>query len=173
MSSNADIILMDGDRVYRSLKRMSHEIVEQNTADKVIVLFGIDDRGYALANILADILSSIFDSKVKAIQLTRASEEADRAFKELASTDAHEAFFIVVDDVIFSGQTMFSALKKISGGVNLSEIHTAVLVDRGHRKFPVLAEFCGMELPTKLNEHVSVTVGDGKVHQVSLINREN
>jgi pyrimidine operon attenuation protein/uracil phosphoribosyltransferase len=49
-----------------------------------------------------------------------------------------------------------------------SEIHTAVLVDRGHRKFPVKAEFYGMELPTKLDEHVSVVVENQLLQNVKL-----
>ncbi len=65
---------------------------------------------------------------------------------------------------------MFNALKKISERIQPNEMHTAVLVDRGHRKFPVQAEFCGMELPTKLNEHVSVVVDDGEIQQVLLVN---
>lgn len=173
MNSDADLVLMDSNRVSRSLKRMVHEIVEQNSTDKTVILFGINDRGYAISQILADILSSTCDNKVKAIQLPLETEKAEQALKQLQSVEIDESFFITVDDVIFSGHTMFTALKKISDSINLSEIHTAVLVDRGHRKFPVQAEFCGMELPTKLNEHVSVTVEGGKVQQVSLVNQEN
>lgn len=173
MNSDADLVLMDGNRIARSLKRMAHEIVEQNSADKAVILFGIDERGYAVAQTLSDILSTTFENKVKAIPLSLKAGKAEQAFKGLKSAEISESFSITVDDVIFSGQTMFTALKKITNSTNISEIHTAVLVDRGHRKFPVQAEFCGMELPTKLNEHVSVAVEEGKIQQVSLINREN
>lgn len=161
---------MDGARVSRSLKRMAHQIVERNTEDKRIVLFGIDERGWVTANHLDDILGSMLGEKVTSLQLSL-QKDIEPDYEETQSPEISDSFVIIVDDVIFTGQTMFTALKKISESINPSEIHTAVLVDRGHRKFPVQAEFCGMELPTKLNEHVSVAVEDAQIRQVSLVKK--
>ena len=61
--------------------------------------------------------------------------------------------------------------KNISDNLQPTEIHTAVMIDRGHRQFPIRAEFYGMELPTKVNEHVSVVVEDLDVKKVILEKR--
>ncbi len=43
-------------------------------------------------------------------------------------------------------------------------INLAILVDRGHRELPIRADFVGKNIPTALNEEVSVYVEeiDGK-----------
>lgn len=168
MASNSDLVLMDKGRINRSLNRMAHEIAERNSEDRSIILFGIDKRGYAVAQELADIMSPIFESPIQVLQLSLKKDNGSQVFKQLQADKVKGQFIIAVDDVIFSGQTMFTALKTISDGIEPSEIYTAVLIDRGHRKFPIKAEFCGMELPTKLNEHVSVIVEDNSVSNVVL-----
>jgi pyrimidine operon attenuation protein/uracil phosphoribosyltransferase len=159
---------MDTERITRSLKRMAHEIAEQNTANSPVLLFGIDERGYTVARDLADMLTPIFKEKVRSVQLPLKRDNCEQAFEQLKPVTVKESFIIAVDDVIFSGHTMFLALKKITSYIEPSEVHTAVLIDRGHRKFPIKAEFCGMTLPTKLNEHVSVVVDNRNVKKVIL-----
>jgi pyrimidine operon attenuation protein/uracil phosphoribosyltransferase len=145
---------------------MAHEIAEQNVDDAPVAIFGINDRGFAVAKTLADVLNPIFNDEVRLNQLKLTENHSDRSFEDIALPKAH--YPIIVDDVIFSGRTMFKALKLITNNSKLSEIHTAVLVDRGHRKFPIEAEFCGMELPTKLDEHVSVVVENKQIQTVEL-----
>lgn len=168
MDPDTNIVLMDSERVSRSLKRIAHEIAERNKENIPVLLFGIDERGYAIAGELADILTPMFPGKAQAVQLPLKKDNGSQPFEQLNAEAAKESFIIAVDDVIFSGQTMFTALKKISESINPTEIHTAVLIDRGHRKFPILAEFCGMRLPTKHNEHVRVVAETKNVEKVIL-----
>jgi pyrimidine operon attenuation protein/uracil phosphoribosyltransferase len=159
---------MTKERIQRSLKRMAHEINEQDNTNHSLLLFGINQRGYAVANLLGDMLSEIRGKEVEAEQLLLDLEETSDEWRSKAT---EEHFTVIVDDVIFSGQTMFRALKEIDNLFNPNEIHTAVLIDRGHRKYPIKAEFCGMELPTKLNEHVTVQTEGQKLGQVQLMHR--
>ena len=163
-----NLILMDAERIRRSVKRMAYEIMEKNREDKPVFLFGIDHRGFALSQLLEEILNEISGGRVRTVQLPVKKDVSGEDFEKLASVEVADCMPIVVDDVIFSGQTMFKALSRISDSLEPEEIHTAVLVDRGHRKFPILAEFYGMELPTKLNEHVSVSVDNMEVEGVTL-----
>lgn len=166
MDSASELVLMNRERISRSLNRMAHEIAEHNVDDAPIDLFGIDERGHAVARALEDILNPLFNDKVRLFQLTLKEENSHHALEDIALQNNH--YPVIVDDVIFSGKTMFEALKIISTSMKPSEIHTAVLVDRGHRKFPVKAEFYGMELPTKLDEHVSVVVENQLLQNVKL-----
>lgn len=168
MASEADLVLMDKERIVRSLNRMAHEIAEQNIDDQPIVLFGIDERGYVVSQELADILKPLFEGNVQAVQLQLEKGQEDNVFQQFSKSSVSNQFIVAVDDVIFSGETMFTALKTISDAIDPSEIYTAVLIDRGHRKFPIKAKFCGMELPTKLNEHVSVILDGEKTEKVIL-----
>lgn len=166
MDSGSEIVLMSRERILRSLNRMAHEIAEQNVDDAPIKLFGIGERGYAVAQVLEDILSPIFNEEVELSRLKLKQNRPDDSFEDIKLQKNH--YPIIVDDVIFSGRTMFQALKMISNHIDPSEIHTAVLIDRGHRKFPIKAEFCGMELPTKLDEHVSVVVEEQQLENVKM-----
>lgn len=168
MDPHTNIVLMDSERVERSFKRIAHEIAERNKENIPVLLFGIDERGFAIADKLADILTPMFSEKAQSIQLPLKKDKGGQPLEQLNAEAAKESFIIAVDDVIFSGQTMFKALKLITDFINPSEIHTAVLIDRGHRKFPIQAEFCGMTLPTKHNEHVRVIVETKKVERVIL-----
>ncbi|MDZ7683181.1 MAG: hypothetical protein U5J63_16120 [Fodinibius sp.] len=73
----------------------------------------------------------------------------------------------------FREKRLFRALKLIADNLAPSEIHTAVMIDRGHRQeqIPIRAGFSGMELPTKVNEHVAVVVDEMDVKQVILEKR--
>lgn len=162
------LVLMDAQRIHRSAKRMGYEIIEQNNSNYPILLFGIDHRGYAVAQLLEQVLTKIFEGTVRSIQYPLENETNQDALNNLGAEEVENSFPIVVDDVIFSGETMFRALKNISDKLKPEEIHTAVLVDRGHRRFPIQAEFYGMKLPTKLNEHVSVIVEKMQIKEVNL-----
>lgn len=164
MKSGEKLVLMNSRRIERSLTRIAHQIREQNRDDKPVLIYGIDERGYVVAEKLAEVLKPLTDKAVytRQIFIKMESENSD-----LGQAPAGSAFTLVVDDVIFTGKTMFRALKLLSDHTSLPEIHTAVLIDRGHRKWPVMAELRGMELPTKLNEHVTV---DNKLQHVELHN---
>lgn len=165
MESDNKLVLMDGERIKRSLKRIAHQIREQNRKDKPIVLFGINERGYTISQKLGEILLPLCEASVEVQQIVIKKEGGKAGIDGGVKEDG---FLVVVDDVIFSGKTMFKALKYLSDQPTVSEIHTVVLIDRGHRKLPIKAEFCGMELPTKLDEHVAVKVEKGELKNVLL-----
>lgn len=161
------LTLMTAERAQRSLERMAHEINEQNRSNYPLLLLGINQRGLVIAGQLAKMLSEIIDKDVQTRQVV--VKENQKKAEPWKPEEEKTQFIVIVDDVIFSGQTMFQALKGIDDFLNPDEIHTAVLIDRGHRKYPIKAEFYGMELPTKLDEHVTVRTGGQRVQEVQLI----
>lgn len=151
MENAGKVILMDAKRIERSLKRIAHQIMEDNRAAKELLIIGINERGYAVAGMLKEYLSKLSGNEVECHQMHVV--QSDGIEKSLSLS---KKYVLLVDDVIFSGTTMFNALKLISENCSPDEVHTATLIDRGHRQFPVFAQFVGIDLPTKLDEHVSV-----------------
>jgi pyrimidine operon attenuation protein/uracil phosphoribosyltransferase len=113
-------------------------------------------------------------------------EEASGKRPTLFSFDTHDeeatspiedqhpnSILFIVDDVIFSGQTMFRALKKLTKHSQLDTVSVVVLVDRGHRSVPVLAGIVGADIPTKLDEHVELRLEKEKPHEVILTDKPN
>ena len=164
-TAGQSILLMSPERVQRSLNRMAYQIAEDNRDASGILMFGLKERGYAVARVLANKLRNISSSEVN---LVRLSESSSQKLKDGSDGRNKERYTVVVDDVIFSGRTMMGAVQKIMQQLNSPILRTATLVDRGHRSMPVEATFTGLELPTKLDEHVSVRVDKERVEKVVL-----
>lgn len=167
-ASEDTILLMNTDRIQRSLSRMAYQIAEDNREDAEILIIGIKQRGRAVAKAISSQLADLAEKDVTLLSL---QEKDGRKLAFSASGDTLKktySYIILVDDVIFTGQTMLDAVKKTLDIFSPRVLRTAVLVDRGHRKMPVGATFSGINLPTKLNEHVQVQIKDEKPFEVIL-----
>jgi pyrimidine operon attenuation protein/uracil phosphoribosyltransferase len=76
----------------------------------------------------------------------------------LPSGGIDDAVVILVDDVLFSGRSIRAALDALSELGRPRAVQLAVLVDRGHRQFPIRADYVGKNLPTSTRETVRVLV---------------
>jgi pyrimidine operon attenuation protein/uracil phosphoribosyltransferase len=65
---------------------------------------------------------------------------------------------VLVDDVLFSGRTIRSALDALGEIGRPTRVQLAVLVDRGHRELPIKADFVGKNLPTSKSQSVKVSL---------------
>jgi pyrimidine operon attenuation protein/uracil phosphoribosyltransferase len=139
------IDLMPKAHLRRAITRMAYQILEDHKGAAPIQVFGIHVRGYSLARTLVDELAPISPQPVT---LHRIGDEA-------VSPDP-DSYVVLVDDVLFSGTTMFKALTLLTSTVVPRTIRVAVLVDRGHRRLPIHPDFTGLVSPTKFNEHVDV-----------------
>ncbi len=158
------MILLDQNRIRRTLNRMAFQILEA-AHSSTIRLIGINSRGLIIAETLKKILEK---ETQKTISITNISSDGDKTFRiEIGGSDE---LLVVVDDVIFSGETVFNVIQRIDNLPDFNNIIIAVLVDRGHRKYPLLAEVVGIHVPTKLNEQVNLSVKDGKPEKVILTN---
>ena len=63
---------------------------------------------------------------------------------------------VLVDDVLFSGRTIRSALDALGEIGRPERVQLAVLVDRGHRELPIKADFVGKNLPSSLSQRIKV-----------------
>ena len=67
---------------------------------------------------------------------------------------------VLVDDVLFTGRTVRSALDALTDLGRPRIVQLAVLVDRGHHELPIRADFVGKNVPTSLDEIVEVRVSE-------------
>jgi len=157
------MILSDHNRIERTVRRMAYQIVEE-AHGKQIQLIGLNERGYALAKLLSHSIQKGSDSPVYSEQLWAQSDESFA----LPQTFNENTVLVIVDDVIFSGETILKGLDKIEERERFDKIFVSVLVDRGHRKYPIEATVIGMKIPTKLNEQITVSLKDGKPNSIVL-----
>ena len=160
--------IMDADQIRRALKRVSHEIVEGNEGLAGVIIVGIRRRGVYLAQRIADYLESIENAKVPvgALDITLYRDDFQVATsKPVVGTteiaeDINNKVVILVDDVLYTGRTIRAALDELIDFGRPKQIQLAVLVDRGHREFPIKADYVGKNVPTSESELVEVHLSE-------------
>ena len=158
--------LMNEEAMHRALKRMSHQILEQNEGAEGLVFLGIRRRGVPLARELARNIREIEGSDVPVGELDIPLYRVDLSETDPAPTVSNTRIdvpvkdkkVILVDDVIFTGRTVRAAMDAVSALGRPASIQLAVLIDRGHRELPIRADYVGKNVPTSRSEIVSVQV---------------
>lgn len=157
--------VMDAEYVDRAIRRIGHEIVERHAGGEGVVLVGIHTRGVPLARRIAEAVQGIEGRSVPVGELDIGLYRDDlstRPTPRLARThvpaDLTDTTVILVDDVLFTGRTIRAALDAISDLGRPRRIELAVLVDRGHRQLPIRPDYVGKNLPTSVDQRVSVKV---------------
>jgi pyrimidine operon attenuation protein/uracil phosphoribosyltransferase len=156
--------LMAKDQIRRAVKRIAHEIVERHDGVEDVVVVGIRRRGVPLAQRIADYIEQIEGTSVPvgALDITLYRDDFQRITRHPQvgrteiNVDITEKIIILVDDVLYTGRTIRAALDELIDFGRPKIIQLAVLVDRGHREFPIKADYVGKNVPTAENELVEV-----------------
>jgi len=159
-------VVMDADRIGRTLARIAHEIVERNKGVDDLALVGVRSRGVPLARRLARSIKDITGDDVPtgALDITLYRDDlmrhavgpqpVVRRTEIPFSIDGRK--ILLVDDVLYTGRTTRAALDALIDFGRPKAIQLIVLVDRGHRELPIKADYVGKNLPTALDESVQV-----------------
>ena len=161
-------VVMDADRVGRSLMRIAHEILERHRGAGNLALIGIRARGVPLAERLAANLKSAggLDVPTGSLDITLYRDDLMRhqvgPQPILRRTDIPFSIdgktILLVDDVLYTGRTIRAALDALIDFGRPSAIQLVVLVDRGHRELPIRADYVGRNVPTSRQQSVQVRV---------------
>ena len=153
-------LIMDDLAIQRSLKRITHEIIEHNKGVDNIILVGIRSRGVYLARRLAALIRSFeqVEIPVYALDVSFWRDDHKRTQSRSEAIPVQERKGILVDDVLFKGRTIRAAMDAITSFGRAREIQLAVLVDRGHRELPIRADYIGKNIPSALHEQILVRV---------------
>ena len=154
MADDSSISIMPSDQIQRAIRRMAMQMVEDLHEDINLLLIGINKRGYFTAQLLEQALKVSGLSQASTINLDVHTKTLQGDNNNEQLTKARH--IVLVDDVLFSGSTMIQAFRFVLDVVQPDSMKIAVLVDRGHRKFPIQPDYVGIVSPTKLREHVSV-----------------
>ena len=164
--------LLYGGEIRRAVTRIAHEILERNKGAGRLVLAGIAARGDDLARRLAEEIERIEGVPVRVgiIDITFYRDdigmraEAPEVHETRIDFDITGTTVVLVDDVLFTGRTVRSAMDALVDFGRPQAIQLAVLVDRGHRELPIRADYVGKNVPTRRDEEVRVrlTETDGE-----------
>ena len=158
--------VMAADDIRRAVTRIAHEILERDKGAADLVLVGIADRGDDLARRLAAEVSRIEGAEVPVgvLDITFYRDdiglraEAPEVHETRIDFDVSGKVVVLVDDVLYTGRTIRSAMDALMDLGRPRKIQLAVLVDRGHRELPIRADFVGKNVPTSRADNVRVQV---------------
>ena len=156
--------LMDEKAIARAITRISHEIIEKNKGVEDVILIGVKTRGVPIANRIATRIEQIEGHTVATgeMDITLYRDDLKEIQEEPVinstniGTDINDKIVVLVDDVLYTGRTVRSALNALMDIGRPKSIQLAVLVDRGHRELPIRADYVGKNVPTSKQEIISV-----------------
>ena len=159
-------VVLDADDIRRTLVRIAHEIVERNP-ERDIALVGIHRRGAHLAARLQQLITGVIGADVPLGSIDIAFYRDDIATREAPEVRASHLPFrledhtiVLVDDVLYTGRTVRSAIEALFDYGRPARVQLAVLADRGHRELPIRPDYVGKNLPTARPERVNVRVSE-------------
>jgi pyrimidine operon attenuation protein/uracil phosphoribosyltransferase len=172
--------LMSGSEIDRTLVRLAHEILEKTEDLPSLAFIGIRRRGVPLAVRLAQKIKSLENLEVPVgildISLYRDDLSTISEKPVHNSTDIKFPVtgkdVILMDDVLYTGRTIRSALDALFDLGRPMRIQLLVLIDRGHRELPIEAKYVGRFVQTSGREIVEVKFNEvDNMEKVLLVER--
>ena len=169
MSKLVKTKLLEENKTDQIIKRIAFQIFENNFEEEEIILAGIKDQGYIFAEKLAKNLNEISNLNIILAKLSFDKDaiiQPDILIESEVNTFKNKVV-ILIDDVLNTGRTLAYCFHPFLS-IPLKKLQVAVLVDRNHPKFPILADYVGYSLSTTISEHVEVVLTNEKEKGVFL-----
>jgi pyrimidine operon attenuation protein/uracil phosphoribosyltransferase len=155
-------VLVGAAEIDRIIARLAHQILEPEESQGGLYIIGIRRGGEAVAQRLAAQIERISGHKAPLgflnINLYRDDEVTHQLPESQIPGDVTGKTVLIVDDVLYTGRTVRSALDAVTDLGRPAAVRLCVLVDRGLRELPVQADYVGRFIPTSRRERVAVTV---------------
>lgn len=167
--AKVETAILDQAGIARAATRIAHEILEYNKGCENLALIGIRTGGDHLADLLQARISEIegVDVPIGAIDITMYRDDLSaRGSKPIGKTEIpfplDGKHVVLVDDVLYTGRTIRSAMDALMDFGRPSTIQLAVLIDRGHRELPIRADYVGRNVPTAREEDIDVVFDENQ-----------
>ena len=154
-------VLMEEAEINAALADLSQQILRDCQDIDRLTILGVRSVGSRLAQRIAGEIEARRKRKPELgeIEIYGSGDEMKRiapADPDAGPLNLKDREVILVDDVIFTGRTVKSALSIIFRSGRPKSVRLAVLIDRGHREIPVKPNYVGKNIPSSENERVRV-----------------
>jgi pyrimidine operon attenuation protein/uracil phosphoribosyltransferase len=187
------MLIMNAEEINATLERLAEQLLQKHPQGDKLALIGIQRRGVFLASRLAKKLDQKLQNKtcqdktslhktplgILDIGLYRDDWTTNDFRPIVRSTlldfDVQGLNLVLVDDVLFTGRTVRSALEALADFGRPNKVELLVLIDRGHRELPIQANYAGKSIETTRDEQVDVLLEelDGKDEVLLLSPRQS
>ena len=154
-------LIITADTAAKKMQRMAYEIVEHNIGEQQILIAGIKENGLIIAVKIKEYLEKIFDGDIQVLEINL-DKKNPKKIDIPGDYDFNEKVIIIADDVANTGRTLSYAVKPFLDFYP-KKIQTLVLVERGHREFPVSPDYVGLTVSTAIDEKIIVETKEKNV----------
>ena len=152
-------IFLDETEINRIIKRMTYEIYEKNYDTEDIVIIGINQRGYILAERISNIARNLKNKNLSTgkveVYFCNGVFDIQNSFLNL-KIEINNKIVILITDIFLTGRITSAAISSIFFHGCPKAIQFATLISGGHRQFPLVPNFTGKNIPTEENQKVTV-----------------
>jgi pyrimidine operon attenuation protein/uracil phosphoribosyltransferase len=180
MSSN---LLLDSKSIEVILHRLANQLLETHLDFKNTVLIGLQPRGVYLAERLAKLLKedyAVSDLRLGYLDITFFRDDFRRSEKPLSASKTKIDFLVenqkvvFIDDVLYTGRSIQSALSAIQSFGRPSSVELMVLIDRRFsRHLPIQPNYRGRQVDAINEERVRVLWKDKDGEDAVYIENKN
>jgi len=165
---NKSQTLMEASEIDRIITRITYELLENRQEINNLGLIGIHKRGVFLARRIRSKIQEIesiniptgdMDINLYRDDWTRISQQPVVRTTDITFS-VDEKSIVLIDDVLFTGRTIRAAMDALIDFGRPARIELAVLIDRGHREFPIQADYAGKYIKTKPDEAINVLLAE-------------
>ena len=157
-------LVMEAKDVERAMRRLSDEVLERNKGTERLALVGIHTGGVFLAERIRALIRELEGKEVPLgtldINLYRDDWTRLTHHPVVRKTEFNFSLdgrtIVLVDDVLYTGRTVRAAMDALMDYGRPDSIQLAVLVDRGLRELPIMANYVGQYVQTTPREQVYV-----------------
>jgi len=147
-----------------TVKRLAHQVLENHLGLENTVLIGIQPRGIFLSDRIVNELRSLLpEEKIRygKLDITFYRDDIRRELKIANATNipfsTENKDIILIDDVLWTGRTIRSALDALLDFGRPARVELCVLIDRRFsREFPIQADYIGRSIDTFPSQKVFV-----------------
>lgn len=158
--------IMSAEDLNRTYLRFAHQILEPYEDFSELAVIGMQTRGVYMGKRIIKEMEGAFGKEVDFgildVTFFRDDFRSKLKMPDVKVTeipfDLYGRDVILVDDVLYTGRTVRSAMDALMAYGRPRSIKFCCMVDRGHRELPIAADYKGMYLPTYENEEVRVKV---------------
>lgn len=176
--------IMSAEELDRTYLRFAHQLLEPYDDPAPLAIIGMQTRGVHIGKRIHNIIHQKFDVELDFGTLDVTFYRDDFRTKLKMPTvkvteinfDLYERDVVLVDDVLYTGRTVRSAMDALMDYGRPRSIRFCCMVDRGHRELPISANYVGLKIPTHVHEEVRVKVneldGEDAIYVVNNPNEE-
>ena len=147
-----------------TIKRLAHQILENNSELANTVLIGLQPRGIYLSDQLVDAIRKEFPGTEVQYGKLDITFYRDDIRKELHIANQTDIPFsiegkrvVLIDDVLYTGRTIRAALDALLDFGRPEKVELCVLIDRRFsRQFPIQPDYVGKAIDSIVSQRVKV-----------------